>query len=331
MHRPDDLKRDEPLLWSPGTGTEVWRMFCAAMNGDVAAIEALLDGNASLVRCQYSYLGPLDFAVRENQIAAATFLLDRGADPIGLCIQGSLVESRPRPRVIRRWKIARIQAGRPSQRFSPRRTDRRGHSRARFSPVRACSTPRPGLLHTGDKRSNQPIHWAVMTRQIELIDELLARGADINARRCDGARPIQLTNGDYHFRGWRDVPDERRGHPRGSSRAPPWPRAYHDICTAAELGDLERVRELLDQEPSLANRVSEYVTLLYRLRAPSENAAARGHLEIVSCCSIAAPIRICARRASRPAAMRSDSAVYHGHFEIARLLLEHGAFPQPAR
>ena len=49
-----------------------------------------------------------------------------------------------------------------------------------------------------------------MTRQIPMIDELLARGADINARRADGARPIQLTNGDYHYRGWRDVPDGRR-------------------------------------------------------------------------------------------------------------------------
>ena len=30
--------------------------------------------------------------------------------------------------------------------------------------------------------------------------ELLARGADHNAARFDGARPIQLTNGDYGYR-----------------------------------------------------------------------------------------------------------------------------------
>jgi hypothetical protein len=36
-----------------------------------------------------------------------------------------------------------------------------------------------------------------MTRQLEAIDELLRRGADITARRMDGARPIHLTNGDY--------------------------------------------------------------------------------------------------------------------------------------
>ena len=45
-----------------------------------------------------------------------------------------------------------------------------------------------------------------MTRQLDFIDELLSRGADINAARFDGAHPIQLANGDYYFRGWRDVP-----------------------------------------------------------------------------------------------------------------------------
>ena len=45
----------------------------------------------------------------------------------------------------------------------------------------------PALLSKGDRRSNQPIHWATMTRQLEAIDELLQRGADIDARRMDGA------------------------------------------------------------------------------------------------------------------------------------------------
>jgi hypothetical protein len=40
-----------------------------------------------------------------------------------------------------------------------------------------------------------------MTRQLDAIDELLRRGADINSQRMDGARPIHLTNGDYFYRG----------------------------------------------------------------------------------------------------------------------------------
>lgn len=119
--------------------------------------------------------------------------------------------------------------------------------------VRSLLDASPELLHAGDARSNQPIHWAVMTRQIEVIDELLSRGADINVQRSDGARPIQLTNGDYHYRGWRDVPKDVATTPQDVLAHLRARGAYVDICTAAAIGDLERVRELVDQDPSLAN------------------------------------------------------------------------------
>ena len=76
------------------------------------------------------------------------------------------------------------------------------------------------MLATSGLVENRPIHWAVMTRQLDLIDELLARGANINAARQDGARPIQLTNGDYHYRGWRDVPQDVH-HDTGGGTSPP--------------------------------------------------------------------------------------------------------------
>jgi hypothetical protein len=34
MFQPDALKSDEPLLWSPGTGSQVWAMFSACAAGD---------------------------------------------------------------------------------------------------------------------------------------------------------------------------------------------------------------------------------------------------------------------------------------------------------
>jgi ankyrin repeat protein len=83
-----------------------------------------------------------------------------------------------------------------------------------MAKVRTLLDASPDLLHAGDGRSNQPIHWAVMTRQIDIIDDLLERGANINAARFDGARPIQLTNGDYTYRGWRDVPKDIETTPR---------------------------------------------------------------------------------------------------------------------
>src|SRR5438477_7962140 len=75
MIQPEALKKKEPLLWSPGMGTDVWQMFCAAITGDIGAIKRLLKKDPSLLRCQYEYRAPLYFAVRENQLDAAAFLL----------------------------------------------------------------------------------------------------------------------------------------------------------------------------------------------------------------------------------------------------------------
>src|SRR5258705_13819399 len=92
MIQPDALKSDAPLKWSPGTGTDVWQMFCAAAAGDVEAITRLLDKDASLVRGTHAYRTPLYFAVRENQIQAAALLLERGADPLTRSIHDSLLD-----------------------------------------------------------------------------------------------------------------------------------------------------------------------------------------------------------------------------------------------
>jgi len=168
-----------------------------------------------------------------------------------------------------------------------------------------------------------------MSRQLDLIDELLARGADINAKRFDGARPVQLVNGDYHYRGWRDVPKEITTTPAEVLAHLRARGAYIDICTAAHIGDLSRVRELLDEDPSLANRLSDYVTYYIGSGSPLKNAAARGHLEIV---------KLLLERGADPNLREEEiaphghalySAVYNGHYEVAQVLLEHGAFPNP--
>ena len=74
MTQPEELKNDRPLLWSTGTGTDVWKMFCAAVIGDRNEIQQLLEKDPSLVRCHYAYRTPLYFAVRENQIEIAAFI-----------------------------------------------------------------------------------------------------------------------------------------------------------------------------------------------------------------------------------------------------------------
>src|SRR5262249_52709342 len=145
--------------------------------------------------------------------------------------------------------------------------------------------------------------------------------------RSDGAHPIQLANGDYHFRGWRDVrgdwpvtPLDIVAHLRARG-------AYCDICTACYIGDLARVGELVDSDPSVVNRVADYTSYYLGSGAPLKNAAAKGHLEIV---------RLLLARGANPN-LREEGIAPRGqalyaaaagkHYEVAKLLLEHGADP----
>jgi ankyrin repeat protein len=329
MIRPEALKKNEPLVWSTGMGADVWEMFCACITGDLETIKQLVNKDPSLVRCNYAYRTPLYFAVRENQIEVAAFLLEHGADPLSLAVNDTLLEiTRDRGYVeMERLLEAALASAHGA---SPKGEAVAAAIRERDLP-KVCSLldGSPELLHAGDGRSNQPIHWAVMTRQIDVIDELLSRGADVNAARFDGARPIQLTNGDYNYRGWRDVPKDIATTPADVLAHLRARGAYVDICTAASIGDLERVRELLDRDPSLANRVSEYVTYYLGSGAPLKNAAAKGHIEIVKLLLEQGADPNLPEEGIAPHGHALYSAVANGHYEIAKLLLENGAYPNP--
>src|SRR6516162_9002090 len=92
MIQPEELKRNEPLLWAPGIGTDVWELFCACIAGNLQAVKRLLAKDPSLVHTQHAYRTPLYFAVRENRVDVAAFLLDQGANPLGLAINDSLLQ-----------------------------------------------------------------------------------------------------------------------------------------------------------------------------------------------------------------------------------------------
>ncbi|MCA9168437.1 MAG: ankyrin repeat domain-containing protein, partial [Planctomycetales bacterium] len=92
MRQPAELKHDIPLQWSTGTGTQVWQMICAAIAGDLATIRQLVTDHLELVECSHAYRTPLYFAVRENKIDVARFLLERGANPVGLAVNDTLLQ-----------------------------------------------------------------------------------------------------------------------------------------------------------------------------------------------------------------------------------------------
>ncbi|MHA4741924.1 ankyrin repeat domain-containing protein [Dyadobacter sp. MSC1_007] len=82
MTQPEALRKNEPLFWSTGVGTDVWQMFCAAKDGDLPTIQALLARDPSLVRAHYDYRTPMSFAVQENQLKVAEYLLAHKASPV---------------------------------------------------------------------------------------------------------------------------------------------------------------------------------------------------------------------------------------------------------
>jgi uncharacterized protein len=323
MIRPEALTKNDHLFWSPGIGADVWDMFCAAITGDLDTIKRLLDKDPSLARSNYEYRTPLHFAVRENQLEVAAYLIEHGAT----FSFGNVLEDARDRGLVEMEKLLEAALARPHGTAPKGEAIAEAIREPDIAKVRSLLDATPELVHAPDERTNQPIHWAVMTRQLDMIDELLARGADINAQRGDGARPIQLTNGDYMYRGWRDVPRDWPTGPREVLNHLRAGGADCDICTASYIGDLERVRELLDQDPSLANRPSDYVSYYACSGTPLFNAAAAGHLEIVKLLLEHGADPNLPEEHIAPRGRALHSAVCNGHIEIVKLLLEHGAYP----
>ena len=324
--QPEVLKQNKPWMWSPGIGSDVWEMFCACMVGDLDAVKRLVARDPSLVRSHYEYRTPLSFAVRENQLAVAAYLLDHGAAEVGLGDPIEMARDRGHTAMVALLESKMQNLYGASSEGEPVAAAMRDRD---LRAVRRLLDATPELVRAGDGRSNQPIHWAVMTRQLDMIDEVLARGGDINAQRVDGARPIHLTNGDYHYRGWRDVPPGVKATPDEVYRHLVARGAVVDLGMAAFKGDVARVKELLSRDPSLAKRVSDYGSYYPGGGAPLKNAAVGGHLEIVKLLLAHGADPNLPEEGIAPRGHALYSAVYEGHYEIAKVLLEHGAYPNP--
>lgn len=328
MTQPGSLMSEEYQPWSRGRGTEVWVMLCASIAGDLDTIKQLVANDPNLINCEYEYLTPLRFAVRENHRDIVGFLLAKSVNPAHGWGDSLVTIARDRGY----GELAELLASKLKDQYhitAEGAVIAEAIKAFDLNKVREMLEQQPQLLHAADERGNQPIHWAVLTRQINLIDYLLGLGADIHSMRPDGARPLDLTNGDYYYRSWyRDLPSTGlRKHEvlvgylvaRG---------AYCDISVAAKVGYFDRVRELLDQDPGLANRAPDHTGCYSGL--PLRVAAAAGHLEIVQLLLERGADPNRPEPGIAPQGGALHAAISGKHYSIAKLLLENGANPNAA-
>ncbi len=96
MLQPAALKSDEKLMWSAGRGTDVWALMQACRAGDLDTVRALIAKDPSLARAHYDYRKPLYFAVRENRVDVARFLLEHDRNPLDLWVDDDPLRDRAR-------------------------------------------------------------------------------------------------------------------------------------------------------------------------------------------------------------------------------------------
>jgi ankyrin repeat protein len=305
MIRPADLRDDD-----------VWDVMASSRAGDLERVTGLVSRRPELARCEYNYTPPLHFAVREGHLGVVTYLVDGGADvsyrtyPFG---DSLLTMARDREHtavgdflfetLARRFPIvegigAFLDAA----------------ERGNLDEVRSTLARDVSLARASTDTGDTALHRAALAGQLGIVLALLDAGADPNATRADGVRPIHVA---------------LKNRPRGSSTPGALVDALlvrgaeYNIYIAAVLGDIERVRNFLAHDRTLANFED---SSHYR---PISTAASRNDLEMV---------KLLLEHGANPSLPELGAplggalwwAVHQRQLEMARLLLEHGANPNTA-
>jgi ankyrin repeat protein len=272
------------MIKPPDIEDDNWEVIVAATTGDAPTLRRLLDGDPALSRRGYFYTPPIHFAVREGHAEIVQLLLDAGADSEWNGYYGdSLIEmarERGHDAVAATLERARDRQGRTPP--AETREDHPIHLAAETGDlrrVRELLDADPHLLNRGDHAGGTPLHRAVIGKARSAVELLLERGADIHAIHGaglgapSGFSPHSIQAIDLAIWGGR----------RRSVRPPKWRMvlarlrfwiqslvrinqpmpcdvktaqlllsygAHHDLTVAAALGDFDRVKAILNEDPS---------------------------------------------------------------------------------
>lgn len=313
MQKPLYLDTDESLdgdLDVGGRGNDLWKICESAHTGDAKTVQELIDRDLNLVTYEY-ITSPLGFAVAAGNTEVAKLLLSHGASPCASLREHSFL----RVAEIRGYsKIHQLLLDTLNSRFNYSENQRA--LTELFHAITALDANRiseilkgqPQLATEANLSGDTALHHAanLSTEDVkDVVDLLLRHGARLDARNGDGQTPIDVAMDG------------------GKSKLVRYFLEIHPvdhITIPAFEGNLDKVEASLKVDPSQANALSPGG------QRPLSLAAKGGHLTIVKALLEAgAQIEAPERKARRGMALAE--AIDGNRYEVAELLLEHGANP----